>query len=1047
MQSQRGRRVPTVARFVVAALVLGLTGAPGSARSAAASAASASASAAAPAGTLTTFAGGLGWGPAIGVAQQPRALAARDGRLLSVEDHLPLYIGGSGLVRDIDLATGQQRVLAGILVGGFRGDGGPATSAQLRRPTDAAIDATGNVYITDTENARIRRVSVNGTITTFAGNGVAAFSGEGARATSASIKLPQGIAISPSGDVVFADTGNLRVRKVSPSGTITTIAGTGQESGPVGDGGPASAAVLEPRWMAFDGAGNLYVSDLIHGSVRKITLDGTITTVATPAGFGSVGGLAVDGPGNIYGLIGTRVVKVDSSGIATIVAGAEGTVPPGSPNGDGGPAIDAHLTQIYDLAVDGGNLYLAETQAKRIRRVDAAGIITTAAGNGLRDEGGDGGPAPAAQFPTVNAGTVRSGPTGTYFASSTDEFRGVIRRVDPAGVISVIYEGTPVYGLAVDGAGNVYFSDGDQVRRLTPAGILSTVAGTGEAGFGGDGGPAVVARLSDPGSLAVDGAGNLYVADTLNGRIRRVDPLGIITTYVGGGTRSDYPPSVTLARDLGLGQASNLVVDAKGSLYWTGGDNYFKGIRKVTCGLVSNVFSTSWVRDGVSGMDIDAAGSIFFTTGDEVHRVDGAGRETTVAGSGGSVPLEGVPATSVALRSPNALAVHPSGRLLFGDPFGRVRQVDGVTAGRVTPGVPCDTTPDRPVWGVGYNALGQLGDGTTTDRDITDGENPPLTRVTAVTGGVGHSLALRDDGRVWAWGWNAYGQLGDGTYDTRLRPIPVPGLTGVVAVAGGPYHSLALKADGTVWTWGWNPLGQLGDGTTTTRLRPVAVPGLTGVVAISAGMLHSLAVRSDGSVWSWGWNGAGQLGDGSLVDHRLPARVVGISGATGVAAGGLHSLAVKGDGTVWSWGWNVFGQLGDDSAVDRRVPTAVVGLAGARAVSAGWYHSIALKADGTVAGWGLGHVGQTGNGSSASSLIPVVALGIGNVVAIASGAHHNVALLADGQVMAWGWDHFGQLGFDHANDHAHPTVISALNHTSAIGAGAYHSLLAYRLTS
>jgi len=166
------------------------------------------------------------------------------------------------------------------------------------------------------------------------------------------------------------------------------------------------------------------------------------------------------------------------------------------------------------------------------------------------------------------------------------------------------------------------------------------------------------------------------------------------------------------------------------------------------------------------------------------------------------------------------------------------------------------------------------------------------------------------DGIPWAWGYNMFGQLGNGTTTSRITPAQVSGLTGVTAIAGGSWHTIALKNDGTVWAWGRNDEGQLGDGTTTSRTTPVQVSGLTGVTAIAGGGHHTIALKNDGTVWAWGRNVTGQLGDGTTTSRTTPVQVSGLTGVTSIiAAGGALSLSLKNDGTVWAWGWNYQGML------------------------------------------------------------------------------------------------------------------------------------------
>ncbi|WP_158617609.1 MopE-related protein [Corallococcus sp. CA049B] len=316
---------------------------------------------------------------------------------------------------------------------------------------------------------------------------------------------------------------------------------------------------------------------------------------------------------------------------------------------------------------------------------------------------------------------------------------------------------------------------------------------------------------------------------------------------------------------------------------------------------------------------------------------------------------------------------------------------------------------DGTVWARGFNGQGQLGDGTTTSR-LTFAQVLGLTGVVAIAAGNHHSLALKQNGTVWAWGSNAQGQLGDGTTTNRLTPIQVPGLTGVKALTAILFHTLALKQDGTVWGWGWNYSGQLGDGTTTDRFTPVQAPGLTGVTALATGYNHTLALKQDGTVWAWGNNGEGQLGDGTTTNRLTPVQVQGLTGVTVLTAYYYRSFGLKQDGTVWAWGWNAGGQLGDGTTTRRFTPVKVQGLTGVMSIAQGVFHSLALKQDGTVWAWGGNNEGQLGDGTQTDRQTPQQVPGLTGVTAIAAGDWHTLALKHDGSAWTWGSNQSGQLG-------------------------------------
>ena len=542
--------------------------------------------------------------------------------------------------------AGVLSTIAGTGESGFKGDGGPATSAAFKGIQGIALDKAGNIFVADMADNRIRKITADGIIRTIAGTGDAGFTGDGSPAVSAKLDWPTGVAVSSGGDVIIADYWNDRVRKIDGDGIISTIGGDGYW-GATRDGNLAiEASIRGPFSLAFDSKGTLYISESDGARIRKILPTRIIQSAAGSGTSGFSGddgsplsaklstptGISIDAAGNLWiaDTSNHRVRKVDSGGtVITTLAGRSHF------GGDNGPATAALLQRPRFAAVSAkGDVYIADSLNNRIRVIGPDGVIKTIAGTGESGMVGEGGPAVAATV--VNPGPMAFDSTGNLFVADRGNYR--VRKISPAGVISSVagnstsgYSGdggpsttaafSTINGLAVDKAGNIYVGDTNnhRVRKITPDLQISTVAGTGVKGFSGDGSLATSAKLYSPYSLATDDAGNLYIEDYGNYRIRKVDAAGIISTVAGTGeccSSGDNGPALSARIS-----TNTMAADGAGNLYLS---NY-SAIRKIdTSGVIRLIAGSNTAGFGGDGgpalsanlrgpygMAVDAADNIY----------------------------------------------------------------------------------------------------------------------------------------------------------------------------------------------------------------------------------------------------------------------------------------------------------------------------------------------------------------------------------------------------------------------------------------------------
>jgi uncharacterized protein (TIGR03437 family) len=525
---------------------------------------------------------------------------------------------GALYVVDHDAAV-VRKIAADGTISTVAGSGG-----QLRNPFGVAIDPAGNIYVSDTDNQRIARFSPDGRFTSL-GDGF--------------LNGPEGIALDTDGNLYIADTFNGRIRKLAPDGTLTSVAGTGSTGIYSGDNGAAiSAALSLPTDVAVDHSGNLYIADFGNSRIRMVS-NGIIQTIAgspsAPAlteGQAAINvrlngptGVTVDASGVVYLVesgIGSgtglargdfKVFKISTQGILTALAGT------GEPSysGDGGAALRSQLNGATGVSIDAaGNIYIADTANHRLRVIAANGAISTVAGNGTPGFAGENISPALAQL--KNPAGVATDASGHIYIADTGNSR--VRRIDPGGnIFTLAGNGNASYfgdglsarvasvnqpeGVAADSAGAVYIADtlDNAVRKVNADGTITTVAGYGTPAFSGDGGPATKAALDHPRGVALDSNGNLYIADSGNNRIRKVDSLGTISTVASG-----------------LSAPWGVAVDRAGVLYIadTGHNQVLRGNTIIAgsgacCYSGDGGFATAAKLNAPAGIAIDGAGNVF----------------------------------------------------------------------------------------------------------------------------------------------------------------------------------------------------------------------------------------------------------------------------------------------------------------------------------------------------------------------------------------------------------------------------------------------------
>ncbi|MCW5980042.1 MAG: SMP-30/gluconolactonase/LRE family protein [Bryobacteraceae bacterium] len=586
-------------------------------------------------------------------------LGAAEGIALDSAGNLYIADAMDARVRRVDAATGRISAVAGTGHPGLAGDGGPAVEAQLNAPYDVAVDSKGNVYIADLGNARVRKVSPDGTIQTVAG-------GDSNTAPPATLAAPRNLLVDAAGNLYISDFGRHQIYKLSAGGKFSVHAGTGA-AGYNGDGFANMVNLNGPAGLAADARGGLYFADAENRRVRSLTAGIVTTVLEDPSGALGLGwptGVAVDREGTLYatatGAAGGVVVQA-LSGIARRLEG-----------------LDA-VEKARDLALDAaGRLYIAD--GRQVWRLDGDAKLTRVAGRSSFGEA-DGGKATEARL--LGPIGVSADEAGNVYIA--EEGRQRIRKLNPQGWLATLVKTglTDPVAVAADRRGRIWIADyaGNAVYRALPDGTLARAAGTGEAGFSGDGGSPLGAKLNRPRGVAVDPYGNVFIADSLNHRVRKITAGGQIQA-IGGSGAPGYSGDLGLADRAQMRLPAGIAVDDEGNVYVAEQGNHV--VRKIGIdGFIATVAGTGrWGDDGDGGpaakarlnmpsaVAFDPEGNLLIadTGNHRVRAVDSTGVIRTIAGSGtAGFSGDGGPAEQARLRSPASITVDRAGHVYIAD--------------------------------------------------------------------------------------------------------------------------------------------------------------------------------------------------------------------------------------------------------------------------------------------------------------------------------------------------------------------------------------------